>query len=127
VLTGELASSLDSSIGSSGSEPVCDVIRTRDHLLVYGTFTWMNREARAFLWNWLDFRNQYDPSEIPDRTTSTGVDFLWHELLRAARIADGSFFVVNEQQRGEVDQVFVSADVIAAKCYACQRTGGQTA
>ena len=123
MFAAELAPNVESSIENSHSKPVCEVIRTHDRFLVSRTFASMNPQARAFLWNWLEFGNQYEPGEIPEQTTPTGAEFLWHELLRAAREADGSFFIVNEHQRGEVHQIFVSADLIGAQCYACQRMG----
>jgi hypothetical protein len=108
---------------SIASSPVCEVVCTRDYFRVHRTFVSMTPEARAFLWNWLDPGYNYEPGETPDPATATGEQFLWHELLRAAQEADGSFFVVNEIQGGEVDEVFISPDLVGARCYACQRRG----
>jgi hypothetical protein len=120
-----LAASIESSRENPESTPVCEVICTRNYLLAHRTFASMTQEARVFLWTWLDPGNKYEAAEMPDPATATGEQFLWHELLRAAREADGSFFIVNEFQRGEMDQVFISPDLVGAQCYACQRGGGR--
>src|SRR5438270_13067726 len=112
MLTAALAASLESLNEIPDTTAVCEVVRTRDYLLVDRTFVSMTPEARAFLWNWLNPGNKYEPGETPDPATATGEQFLWHELLRAAREAEGLFFIVNEIRGGEVEQVFISPDLV---------------
>lgn len=83
----------------------------------------MDEAAQVYLWNSLGIDNDYDPSEIPARYEPDGEDFLWEELLDAAR-EDGSllsFFVVKEATGSMSKSLYVSPDWPSAEAFAKNR------
>lgn len=96
----------------------CTLTGTRDHLLMERAFRAMNREARAFLWFWLNVAERYPRDEVPERDTRTGEEFLWHELLQRGHSAGGVFWVVNAPQGVDMEPVFLSPDLAGARLFA---------
>jgi hypothetical protein len=107
---------------SNSATGTYEIVKTRDRYLAHRTFMAMSREARNFLWNWLDVENRPDQDELPDRGTLTGNEFLWHELLRSVNGNGGHFFLVVERNPDEASQLFVSADWDGAQVFARSRT-----
>lgn len=100
-----------------------EVLKTYDRQFAREAFAFMDKTAQAALWNSLRIEENYDPADLPPNTDPDNEDFLWEELLEAAR-EDGnqlSFFVVNEA-RGKVHQyLYVSPDWPSAEAFAKAR------
>ena len=74
--------------------------------------THMDQTARMHLWKSLEIDENYGPADVPQIHTQDGADFLWDELLEAAR-EDGnvlSFFVVNESGSGFTKSLYIGPD-----------------
>ncbi len=75
----------------------------------------------------LDIEGNYEPGDIPVRNGSDYEDFLWQELLEAARedVRQDpniySFFVVSETQAGKTQDVYISPDWPSAEAFAQER------
>src|ERR1035441_1449900 len=75
-----------------------EVLKTYDQNYAREAFGNMDETAQAHLWSSLGIDDAYDPTDVPPQHDPDSEDFLWEELLEAAR-EDGhllSFFVVNE-------------------------------
>jgi hypothetical protein len=82
----------------------------------------MDEAAQKYLWSSLGINESYDAVDLPPRHDAAGEDFLWEELLDAAR-EDGnllSFFVVNEEN-GISTNLYVSPDWPSAEAFAKDR------
>jgi Mg/Co/Ni transporter MgtE len=100
-----------------------EVLKTYDRQYAREVFGNMDESAHTYLWSSLGIDDTYDASDIPPRHNSAGEDFLWEELLEAAR-EDGnllSFFVVNEAKGGGSESLYVSPDWPSAEAFAKTR------
>src|SRR4051812_31798563 len=89
-----------------------EVLKTYDQSFAREAFDNMESDAQAYLWNALRIEDTYDPTELPPAQDPDRGDFLWDELLEAAR-EDGnllSFFVVNEADGTMSTTLYVSPD-----------------
>jgi hypothetical protein len=97
-----------------------EVIKTYDQTFAREAFGNLSEEAQALLWNALGIDENYDPSDVPPPSDPDTNDFLWEELLEAAR-EDGSllsFFVVTDSKSGSSKNVYVCPDWPSAEGYA---------
>jgi hypothetical protein len=97
-----------------------EVLKTYDRSYAREAFGNMNEAAQNHLWNSLGIDDTYDPADVPPVHDPNGEDFLWEELLEAAR-EDGSqlsFFVVNEAIGGSSESLYVSPDWPSAEAFA---------
>lgn len=100
-----------------------EVLKIYDRNYAREAFLNMDEDAQAYLWRSLGIDESYDASELPRAGDSAGEDFLWEELLTAAR-EDGnllSFFVVNVTKDTAVEPVYVSPDWPGAEAFAKTR------
>ena len=84
-----------------------EVVKIYDWQFAREAFRYMDTKARDHLWKSLEIIKKYDPAELPASGENAHEDFLWEELLEAAR-EDGnllSFFVVNETGAGKSERV----------------------
>lgn len=87
-------------------------------------FDEMDVEARTILWSSLNIEQIYDFANVPSPSNTDSADFLWDELLEAAREDVRldpnlrSFFVVNEIQATQSYGLYVSADWPSAEAFA---------
>ena len=96
------------------------VLKTYDQSYARDAFDNMDETARRRLWNSLEVDENYEPADLPQIQTQNGADFMWDELLEAAR-EDGnllSFFVVNESGSGLTRSLYVSPDWPSAESFA---------
>lgn len=96
------------------------VLKTYDQSYARDAFDNMDETARRRLWNSLEVDENYEPADLPQIQTQNGADFMWDELLEAAR-EDGnllSFFVVNESGSGLTRSLYVSTDWPSAESFA---------
>jgi hypothetical protein len=96
------------------------VLKTYDRTYAREVFGKMDETAQSFLWNSLGIDEAYDPTDLPSRTHPESEDFLWEELLDAAR-EDGnllSFFVVNEAKGTFSESLYVAPDWPSAEAFA---------
>jgi hypothetical protein len=107
----------------SAGERLIKVLKTYDQNYAREAFDNMDEAAHMQLWNSLELDTAYDPAEIPAIPEPESEDFLWDELLEAAR-EDGnllSFFVVNEAKSGHSESLYVSPDWPSAEAFAKNR------
>jgi len=107
---------------TSGNRHV-EVRKIYDRNYAREAFLNMDEDAEAYLWHSLRFSEAYDAAEVPPPGDPAGEDFLWGELLDAAR-EDGnllSFFVVNEGNGTASEPVYVSPDWPSAEAFAKKR------
>lgn len=100
-----------------------EVLKTYDQQYAREAFGSMDEDAQTYLWNSLGIDKNYDPNDVPPRHQPDTGDFLWEELLEAAR-EDGnllSFFVVNEAKGNISKSVYVSPDWPSAESFAKNR------
>ena len=100
-----------------------EVLKTYDRSYAREAFGTMDEAAQRYLWNSLGIDDNYDPAETPPRHEPDGEDFLWEELLEAAR-EDGSllsFFVVKEATGSMSKSLYVSPDWPSAEAFAKNR------
>jgi hypothetical protein len=100
-----------------------EVIKTYDRQYAREAFDNMDEAAQAYLWNSLGIDDAYDSAEVPPRNDTKGEDFLWEELLEAAR-EDGnllSFFVITEAIGSRSESLYVSPDWPSAEGFAKSR------
>jgi hypothetical protein len=96
------------------------VLKTYDRNYAREAFGKMDETAQSFLWSSLGIDEAYDPTDLPSRTRPESEDFLWEELLDAAR-EDGnllSFFVVNEAKGTFSESLYVAPDWPSAEAFA---------
>jgi hypothetical protein len=107
----------------STGEWLVKVLKTYDQNYAREAFDNMDEAAQMHLWNSLELDTAYDPAETPAIPEPESEDFLWDELLEAAR-EDGnllSFFVVNEAKSGHSENLYVSPDWPSAEAFAKNR------
>ena len=83
----------------------------------------MDEAAQKYLWNSLGINENYDAADVPSIDDPAGEDFLWEELMDAAR-EDGnllSFFVVNEAKGSSSESLYISPDWPSAETFAKDR------
>lgn len=100
-----------------------EVLKTYDRSYAREAFGNMDQAAQTYLWTSLGIDDAYDSADIPPRHEPDGEDFLWEELLEAAR-EDGnllSFFVVNEAKGARTESLYVSPDWPSAEAFAKKR------
>jgi len=86
----------------------------------------MDAMAQTYLWNSLGISENYTAADLPAEDDAEREDFLWEELLEAAR-EDGnllSFFVVNQTEDGSSGSLYVSPDWPSAEAFAKRRISG---
>jgi hypothetical protein len=100
-----------------------EVFKTYDRRYAREAFGNMDEAAQTYLWSSLGISETYDSADVPRRDGPDGEDFLWEELLEAAR-EDGnllSFFVVNEAEGNQTKSLYVSPDWPSAEAFAKNR------
>jgi len=100
-----------------------EVLKTYDRNYAREAFGKMDEAALRYLCNALGINETYDPSDVPPPNAPDCEDFLWEELLEAAR-EDGSllsFFVVNEANKSVSQSLYVSPDWPSAEAFAMNR------
>jgi hypothetical protein len=100
-----------------------EVLKTYDSHFAREAFENMGDDAQELLWASLKIDDNYEPGDIPPVHDPGSADFLWEELLEAAR-EDGnliSFFVVNEAKGNVSESLYVSPDWPSAEAFAKRR------
>lgn len=100
-----------------------EVLKVYDRTYAREAFVKMDEAAQAYLWRSLGINESYDAADVPPISDPAREDFLWEELLDAAR-EDGnllSFFVVNEQNGSISESLYVSPDWPSAETFAKNR------
>jgi hypothetical protein len=100
-----------------------EVLKVYDRSYAREVFANMDEAAQMFLWNSLGIKEAYDAADVPRIDDPAGDDFLWEELVDAAR-EDGnlfSFFVVNEAKGSISESLYVSPDWPSAEAFAKSR------
>jgi hypothetical protein len=103
-----------------------EVLKTYDRAYAREVFGNMDEAAQTYLWSSLGINETYDATEVPACQDPDREDFLWEELLEAAR-EDGSllsFFVVNEATGSRSESLYVSPDWPSAEAFARSRIPG---
>jgi hypothetical protein len=98
-------------------------LKTYDRSYAREVFGNMDEGAQTHLWNSLGVDENYEPADVPPPHGPDSGDFLWEELLDAAR-EDGSvlsFFVVSEAKGSNSKGVYVSPDWPSAEAFAKSR------
>jgi len=104
-----------------------EVLKIYDRSYAREVFNAIGDEARHALAAALELEKNYEPADIPDPNGSDYVDFLWDELLEAAREdvrSDPnlySFFVVSEATSARPQDVYISPDWPSAEAFAKRR------
>lgn len=100
------------------------VLKTYDQTYAREVFSNMDDVAQNHLWNSLGVDENYEPADVPLRGDPERQDFLWEELLDAAREEGNllSFFVVSEEVGTGAASLYVSADWPSAEAFAKRRT-----
>ena len=100
------------------------VLKTYDSAYAREVFDEMDDDAQTILWNSLDIEQTYDVADLPSPGDPDRADFLWDELLDAAREdvrlnpSLRSFFVVNEIRIAVPQSLYVSPDWPSAESFA---------
>jgi hypothetical protein len=97
-----------------------EVLKVYDRNYARQAFENMDEAAQKYLWSSLGINENYDAADLPPVHDPAGEDFLWEELLEAAR-EDGnllSFFVVNEVNGTVSESLYVSPDWPSAEAFA---------
>jgi hypothetical protein len=100
-----------------------EVLKTYDRNYAREVFGSMSQIAQTYLWSSLGISENYNAVDVPPRDNPESEDFLWEELLEAAR-EDGnvlSFFVVNEAKGSRSESLYVSPDWPSAEAFAKNR------
>jgi hypothetical protein len=100
-----------------------EVLKTYDRSYAREVFGSMDENARAYLWSSLGIDENNDAADVPSLDDPESEDFLWEELLGAAR-EDGnvlSFFVVNEAKGASFESLYVAPDWPSAEAFAKKR------
>jgi hypothetical protein len=101
-----------------------EVLKTYDRSYAREVFDQIDTEARKALAAALELGANYEPSDIPAPDGSDYDDFLWDELLEAARedVRNDpnlySFFVVSKATSAQPQDVYISPDWPSAEAYA---------
>jgi hypothetical protein len=101
-----------------------EVLKTYDRSYAREVFKGIGDDARGALAAALELEKNYEPADIPDPNGSDYDEFLWDELLEAAREdvrTDPdlySFFVVSESTSAQPQDVYISPDWPSAEAYA---------
>jgi hypothetical protein len=101
-----------------------EVVKTYDRSWAREVFNGIGDEARGALSAALELEKNYEPTDIPDPNGNAYDDFLWDELLEAARedVRNDpnlySFFVVSETASARPQDVYISPDWPSAEAYA---------
>jgi hypothetical protein len=101
-----------------------EVLKTYDRSYAREVFKGIGDDARGALAAALELEKNYEPADIPDPNGSDYDDFLWDELLEAARedVRNDpnlySFFVVSEATLAHPQDVYISPDWPSAEAYA---------
>jgi hypothetical protein len=101
-----------------------EVLKTYDRSYAREVFKTIDDEARDALAAALELEKNYEPADIPDPNGSEYDDFLWDELLEAAREdvrSDPnlySFFVVSEATSARPQDLYISPDWPSAEAFA---------
>ena len=101
-----------------------EVLKTYDRTYAREVFNGIDTEARKALAAALELETNYEPADIPAPDGSDYDDFLWDELLEAARedVRDDpnlySFFVVSKATSAQPHDVYISPDWPSAEAYA---------
>ncbi|QHS52370.1 hypothetical protein [Edaphobacter sp. 12200R-103] len=104
-----------------------EVLKTYDRSYAREVFNDIDTEARTALASALELEKNYEPADIPDPDGTEYDDFLWDELLEAAREdvrSDPnlySFFVVSEAQAAKSQDLYISPDWPSAEAFAKNR------
>ena len=106
----------------SGSARV-DVLKTYDQKFAHEAFSNLDEAAQAHLWTALRLEEIYEPADLPARDSADVQDFLWEELLSAARESGNllSFFVVNSDTGGSKASIYVCPDWPSAQAFALEQ------
>lgn len=100
------------------------VLKTYDSAFAREVFDEMDDDAQTILWNSLDIEQTYEAADLPSPGDPGRADFLWDELLDAAREdvrlnpSLRSFFVVNEIRSATPQSLYVSSDWPSAETFA---------
>jgi hypothetical protein len=97
-----------------------EVLKTYDRQYAQEAFANMDESAQRYLWHTLGVDENYDPDDHPSIDQPDSEDFLWEEMLEAAR-EDGnvlSFFVVSQTQDGLSKDLYISPDWPSAEAFA---------
>lgn len=101
-----------------------EVLKTYDRTYAREVFSGIDTEARKALAAALELEKNYEPADIPNSDGIDYDDFLWDELLEAARedVRNDpnlySFFVVTVAKSGHSQDLYVSPDWPSAEAYA---------
>lgn len=104
-----------------------EVLKTYDKSYAREVFNGIDGEAREALVAALELEKNYEPADIPDPDGSDYDDFLWDELLEAARedVRNDpnlySFFVVSEARLAQSQDLYISPDWPSAETFAKKR------
>lgn len=104
-----------------------EVLKTYDKSYARDVFNGIDGEAREALAAALELEKNYEPTDIPDPDGSDYEDFLWDELLEAARedVRNDpnlySFFVVSEARLAQSQDLYISPDWPSAETFAKKR------
>jgi hypothetical protein len=100
-----------------------EVLKTYDPAYAREVLDRMDQGAQSDLWNALGIDRNCDPSDVPMRRDPDIGDFLWEEMSDAAREDwnSVSFFVVNEENAGRSESLYVSPDWPSAEAFAKNR------
>ena len=104
-----------------------EVLKTYDRSYAREVFNGIDSEAREALAAALELQENYEPAEIPDPDGIDYDDFLWEELLEAARedVRNDpnlySFFVVSEARSAKAQDLYISPDWPSAEAFAKKR------
>jgi len=105
-----------------------EVLKVYDRNYAREAFGKMDEAAQKYLWSSLGINENYDAADLPPVHDPAVADFLWEELLEAAR-EDGnllSFFVVNEANGSVSESLYVSPDWQSAEAFAKSRLDSDT-
>lgn len=100
-----------------------EVLKTYDRKYAREAFANMDQSAQRYLWSSLGIDENYAPDDRPSIDQPESEDFLWEEMLEAAR-EDGnvlSFFVVTQTQNGRSQDLYISPDWPSAEVFAKKR------
>jgi hypothetical protein len=101
-----------------------EVLKTYDRSYAREVFNGIDSEAREALAAALELDKNYEPADIPNPEGNDYDDFLWDELLEAAREdvrSDPnlySFFVVAETVGDKAEDLYISPDWPSAEAFA---------
>ena len=100
-----------------------EVLKTYDQRYALEVFNGMDEFAQTHLWESLGMDEAYESAGVAPTRGPVEADFLWEELLDAAR-EDGSlfsFFVVKEENGTIPETLYVSPDWPSAEAFAKKR------